>query len=62
MLEYLPFSNDLPDCWLKFSMQPEGLAIGYPDTGFLGFPPSLSKFWDGSEVPSYCCVLLIQPS
>jgi hypothetical protein len=32
------------------------------DTGFLGFPLSLSKCWDGSQVPSCYCVPLTQPS
>jgi hypothetical protein len=52
----------LPDCWLEVSMHPEGPATGHLDTGFLGFPLSLSKCWDGSQVPSCYCGLLMQPS
>jgi hypothetical protein len=51
-----------PDCWLEVSMHPEGPATGHLDTGFLGFPLSLSKCWDGTQVPSCYCVLLMQPS
>lgn len=29
---------------------------------FLSFPPSLSKYWDGSKLPSRWCLLSIQPS
>jgi hypothetical protein len=43
-------------------MHPEGPATGHLDTGFLGFPLSLSKCWDGSQVPSCYCVPLMQPS
>jgi hypothetical protein len=43
-------------------MQPEGPATGYLDTGFLGFPLSSSKCWDGSQIPSCYCMLLMQPS
>jgi hypothetical protein len=30
----------------------EDPATGHLDTGFLGIPPSLSKCWDGFQVPS----------
>jgi hypothetical protein len=43
-------------------MHPEGPATGHLDTGFLGFPLSSSKYWDGSQVPSCYCMLLMQPS
>jgi hypothetical protein len=43
-------------------MHPEGPATGHLDTGFLGFPLSLSKRWDGSQVPSCYCMFLMQPS
>jgi hypothetical protein len=43
-------------------MHPEGPATGHLDTVFLGFPLSLSKYWDGSQVPSCYCMLLMQPS
>jgi hypothetical protein len=43
-------------------MHPEGPATGHLDTGFLGFPLSLSKCWDGSQIPSCYCKLLMQPS
>jgi hypothetical protein len=33
----------LPDCWLVVSVYLEGPATGHLDTGFLGFPLSLSK-------------------
>jgi hypothetical protein len=46
----------------KFIMQPEGPATGHLDTGFLGFTLSLSKCWDGSQVSSCYCKLLMQPS
>jgi hypothetical protein len=52
----------LPDCWLEVSVYPEGPATGHLDTGFLGFPLSLSKCWDGSQISSCYCVLLMQPS
>jgi hypothetical protein len=52
----------LPDCWLVASMHPEGPATGHLDTGFLGFPLSLNKCWDGSQIPSCYCMLLMQPS
>jgi hypothetical protein len=32
-----------PDCWLEISIHPEVPATGRLDTGFLGFPLSLSK-------------------
>jgi hypothetical protein len=51
----------LPDCWPVVSMHPEGPATGHLDTGFLGFPLSSSKCWDGSHVPSCYCMLLMQP-
>jgi len=35
---------------------------GHLDTGFLGFPLSTSKCWDGSQIPSCYCMLLMQPS
>jgi hypothetical protein len=38
------------------------LALGHLDTGFFGFPLSLSKCWDCSQVPSCYCMLLMQPS
>jgi hypothetical protein len=44
------------------SMHPEGPATGHLDIGFLGFPVSLSKCWDGSQIPSCYCKLLMQPS
>jgi hypothetical protein len=31
-------------------MNPEGPATGHLDTGVLGFPLSLRKYWDGSQV------------
>jgi hypothetical protein len=43
-------------------MHPEGPATGHLDTGFLGFPLSLIKCWDGSQIPSCYCMLLMQPS
>jgi hypothetical protein len=43
-------------------MHLEGPATGHLDTGFLGFPLSLNKCWDGSQVPSCYCMLLMQPS
>jgi hypothetical protein len=43
-------------------MHPEGPATGHLDIGFLGFPLSSSKCWDGSQFPSYYCMLLMQPS
>jgi hypothetical protein len=43
-------------------MHPEGPAIGHLDTGFIGFPLSSSKCWDGSQIPSCYCMLLMQPS
>jgi hypothetical protein len=43
-------------------MHPEGPATGHLDTGFLGFPLSSSKCWDGSQIPSCYCMLLMQPS
>jgi hypothetical protein len=43
-------------------MHPEGPATGHLDTGFLGFPLSLSKCWDGSQILSCYCMLLMQPS
>jgi hypothetical protein len=43
-------------------MHPEGPATGHLDTGFLGFPLSLSKCWDASQIPSCYCMLLMQPS
>jgi hypothetical protein len=43
-------------------MHPEGPATGHLDIGFLGFPLSLSKCLDGSKIPSYYCMLLMQPS
>jgi hypothetical protein len=43
-------------------MHPEGPATGHFDTGFLGFPLSLRKCWDGSQIPSCYCMLLMQPS
>jgi hypothetical protein len=43
-------------------MHPEGPATGHLVTGFLGFPLSLSKCWDGSQIPSCYCMLLMQPS
>jgi hypothetical protein len=43
-------------------MHPEGPATGHLDTGFLSFPLSLSKCWDGSQIPSCYCKLLMQPS
>jgi hypothetical protein len=45
---------------LSRAQQPEDLAIGHVDTGFLGFTPSLCKSWDGSQAPSCRCMLLIQ--
>jgi hypothetical protein len=39
----------LPDCWLVVSMHPEGPATGHLDTGFLGFPLSSTKSWNGSQ-------------
>jgi hypothetical protein len=52
----------LTHCWLVVSMHPEGPATGHLDTGFLGFPLSLSKCWDGSQIPSRYYKLLMQPS
>jgi hypothetical protein len=43
-------------------MHPEGPATGHLDTGFLGFPLSLSKCRVGSQIPSCYCMLLMQPS
>jgi hypothetical protein len=37
-------------------------ATGHLDTGFLGFPLSLSKCWNGSQISSCYCMLLMQPS
>jgi hypothetical protein len=34
----------LPDSWLVVSMHPEDPVTGHLDTGFIGFPLSLSKF------------------
>jgi hypothetical protein len=45
----------LPDCWLVVSMHPEGPATGHLNTGFLGFPLSVSKCWDASQVPGCYC-------
>jgi hypothetical protein len=52
------------DCWLVvtrhvYSVSP---ATGHLATGFLAFPLFLSKFWNGSQVQSCYCMLLMQPS
>jgi hypothetical protein len=46
----------LPDCWLLVNMHPEGLARRRSDTGFLGFPVSLCKCRDGSQLHSCYCM------
>jgi hypothetical protein len=43
-------------------MYPEGLVTGHLDRSFLGFPLSPRKCCDGSQVPSFYCALLMQPS
>jgi hypothetical protein len=35
---------------------------GHLVTGFLGVPVSSNKCWDGSQIPSCYCMLLMQPS
>jgi hypothetical protein len=47
---------------LEGSVYPEGSAAGRLDSHFLGFPPSSSKCWNNSQVPSWWCVLLTRPS
>jgi hypothetical protein len=49
-----PKSFCLPDCWLEVRVHPKGPATGHHNTGFLGFPLSLSKCWDGSQVATAC--------
>lgn len=39
-----------------------GPATGHLDIDFLGFPLSLNKPWDDSQISSYYCILLMQPS
>jgi hypothetical protein len=51
-----------PDCWLVVNTHPEGPATGHFDAGFLCFRLSWSKCWDGCQVPSCYCMLLIQHS
>jgi hypothetical protein len=41
-------------------MHPEGPATGHLHTGFLGFPLSLNKYGDGSQVPGCLYMLLMQ--
>jgi hypothetical protein len=50
------------DWILKYYLDELRLQTGHLDTGFLRFPLSLSKCWDGSQVPSCYCTLLMQPS
>jgi hypothetical protein len=47
----------LSRCWFEVSMYPEGPVTGHPDTGFLVFPLSSSRFWKGFQFPSWglCC-------
>jgi hypothetical protein len=40
--------------WLEVSVHLEGPAPGHLDTGFLGFPLSLSECWDSSQVAAAC--------
>jgi hypothetical protein len=51
----------LPDCWLEFRMHSKGRATGRLDTCFLLFPLSLSKCGDCFQIPSFRCLLLMQP-
>jgi hypothetical protein len=53
-------------CFLcgPFRIKRESMSLStvHLDTGFTGFPLSLSKLWDGFQVPSCHCVLFVQPS
>jgi hypothetical protein len=52
----------LPDCWLV-SQYASGRSCDRPSRHrFSWFPLSLSKCWDGSQIPSCYCMLLMQPS
>lgn len=46
-------------CWLVVSIYPKGFATGHLDTGFRGFPLTLSKCWDGSQIST--CFLRSPP-